>query len=474
MLVSDWQLLADLSFADLVLWVPTADGTRYVAVAQMRPTTGPTSYHDDLVGDLVPRGRRPMLDAALRRGPDRARGRPRVARRGPGPGRVDPGPPRRPGDRASSPGTPTCSPPAPRAGWSSPTSRAPSDLAQMIAAGALPLPGRAGRHGRARPRVGDGLIRLDARRRRPVRQPQRPVRLPPPRPGRRPRRRHLGELDRRTRARRAARSTRRCRAVASGGRRSEARGRGATTAVVQLRAIPLKPGGDRLGALVLVPRRHRTAPPRARADDQGRDDPGDPPPGEEQPPDGGGAAAAAGAADRTPQGREALEEAVRRVGSIAIVHETLSQTLDERVEFDEIADRVLAMVAEMPRPRRRSTMRPDGQLRRCCRRGGHAARDGAHRAAAERARSTASRGGAGRRRGRGRASESGGAAAGRGADDGRGLPDGLRPRARPATWACRSSGRWWRASWAGSFDMQPPGPRRGTTVILDVPVQARK
>jgi hypothetical protein len=47
------------------------------------------------------------------------------------------------------------------------------------------------------------------------------------------------------------------------------------------------------------------------------------------------------------RGREALEEAVRRVGSIAIVHETLSQNLDERVEFDEIADRVLAMVAEI-------------------------------------------------------------------------------------------------------------------------------
>lgn len=47
------------------------------------------------------------------------------------------------------------------------------------------------------------------------------------------------------------------------------------------------------------------------------------------------------------QGREALNEAVRRVGSIAIVHETLSQNLDERVEFDEIADRVLAMVSEI-------------------------------------------------------------------------------------------------------------------------------
>lgn len=47
------------------------------------------------------------------------------------------------------------------------------------------------------------------------------------------------------------------------------------------------------------------------------------------------------------RGREALNEAVRRVGSIAIVHETLSQNLDERVDFDEIADRVLAMVAEI-------------------------------------------------------------------------------------------------------------------------------
>src|SRR5690606_23462798 len=47
LLVSEWQLLSDLSFADLVLWVPTRDGTRYVSVAQMRPNTGPTSYQDD-------------------------------------------------------------------------------------------------------------------------------------------------------------------------------------------------------------------------------------------------------------------------------------------------------------------------------------------------------------------------------------------------------------------------------------------
>jgi two-component sensor histidine kinase len=45
--------------------------------------------------------------------------------------------------------------------------------------------------------------------------------------------------------------------------------------------------------------------------------------------------------------KAALEEAVRRVGSIAIVHETLSQAVEETVEFDEIADRLGAMVTEV-------------------------------------------------------------------------------------------------------------------------------
>ena len=43
----------------------------------------------------------------------------------------------------------------------------------------------------------------------------------------------------------------------------------------------------------------------------------------------------------------ALEEAVRRVGSIAIVHETLSQNAEETVAFDEIADRILHRVGDV-------------------------------------------------------------------------------------------------------------------------------
>jgi two-component sensor histidine kinase len=48
-----------------------------------------------------------------------------------------------------------------------------------------------------------------------------------------------------------------------------------------------------------------------------------------------------------PAARSALDEAVRRVGSIAIVHETLSQTFDEQVAFDDVADRLAAMVTEV-------------------------------------------------------------------------------------------------------------------------------
>jgi two-component system, sensor histidine kinase PdtaS len=48
-----------------------------------------------------------------------------------------------------------------------------------------------------------------------------------------------------------------------------------------------------------------------------------------------------------PEARSALEEAVLRVGSIALVHETLSQSLDETVDFDEIADRLRVVVTEV-------------------------------------------------------------------------------------------------------------------------------
>ena len=63
-LVSDWQLLADLSFADLILWAPAKDGTGWLAIAQMRPTTGPTSLQDNVVGTFAGPEDQRLLDVA--------------------------------------------------------------------------------------------------------------------------------------------------------------------------------------------------------------------------------------------------------------------------------------------------------------------------------------------------------------------------------------------------------------------------
>jgi two-component sensor histidine kinase len=69
-LTSDWQLLSDLSFADLVLWVPLRKDfkswpTGYVAVAHIRPTTAATVFPQDVIGDEIDWGSRPRIDEAL-------------------------------------------------------------------------------------------------------------------------------------------------------------------------------------------------------------------------------------------------------------------------------------------------------------------------------------------------------------------------------------------------------------------------
>lgn len=343
LLVSEWQLLSDLSFADLVLWVPTLDGTRYVSVAQMRPNTGPTSYQDDMVGHLVPRGRRPMLDAALDEG--------RIVREGDPewreevPVRVESIPVRREGRVlgviARNTNLLTVRTPS---RLELTYLQSASDLAQMIANGTFPFPGQQVDMD-ASPRAGDGLIRLDADGIVQYASPNalsayHRLGLAADLVGH-----HLGETTAQLAPSRGPVDESLAK-LASGWAPREFEVEG-SDGVIQLRAIPLKPKGNHIGSLVLLRdvtelrRRERelitkdatireihhrvknnlqtvAALLRLQARRIG-----------------------------SAEGREALEEAVRRVGSIAIVHETLSQNLDERVEFDEIADRVLAMVAEI-------------------------------------------------------------------------------------------------------------------------------
>ena len=52
-LVTEWHVLADLSFSDLILWLPARDDNDFFAVAQVRPSTGPTALEDDVVGEMV-------------------------------------------------------------------------------------------------------------------------------------------------------------------------------------------------------------------------------------------------------------------------------------------------------------------------------------------------------------------------------------------------------------------------------------
>ena len=72
-LVANWQLLADLSFADLILWVPIRKDIKmwpsgHIAIANIRPTTAATVFTNDVIGDEIAWGIRTNIDEALSHG----------------------------------------------------------------------------------------------------------------------------------------------------------------------------------------------------------------------------------------------------------------------------------------------------------------------------------------------------------------------------------------------------------------------
>jgi len=61
-LVGSWGMLADLCFADLLLFVPVGgDVERFIVVGQMRPTTSQTLHREDLVGHIIDETERPLV-----------------------------------------------------------------------------------------------------------------------------------------------------------------------------------------------------------------------------------------------------------------------------------------------------------------------------------------------------------------------------------------------------------------------------
>jgi two-component system, sensor histidine kinase PdtaS len=339
----------DLGDADLVMWLPDREGKGFWAAGQMRPTTGPTAYVDDIVGTFAPLGRRPLVDAAWELG--------RIAREGDPewrdevPVRVEAIPVRRDGRVVA-----VISRNTNLLGIRTPSRleinylQTASDLASMIAIGLFPNPGQRSDHADS-PRVGDGFLRVDAEGRVVYASPNalsvyRKLGLTGDLSG------HLlPDLTRELVPPRERPDEETLSAVLGGRahRDTELGSSGGPGDGVSLivRAIPLRPRGEHIGGMILLRdvtdlrRRDRelvtkdatireihhrvknnlqtvAALLRMQARRIGSTD-------------------AAGA----------LEEAVRRVGSIAIVHEILSQSVEETVAFDEIADRLARLVADV-------------------------------------------------------------------------------------------------------------------------------
>jgi two-component sensor histidine kinase len=344
LLQADWQIIADLSFADLVLWLPDRDGTGYWAAGQMRPTTGPTALVDDVVGNFVETGRRSLLDAALRDG--------RIAREGDPewrddvPVRVEAIPVRRGGQIIALVARNTN-----LHGVRTPSRlelsylQTASELTQMIAHGSFPYPGQRSDHADS-PRVGDGFIRVDAAGKVTYASPNamsvyRKLGLTTDLAGE-----HLADVTRQLVPPQLRPDEESISAVL-GGRMPRDTEIGNHKGTVIVRSIPLRPTGEHTGALILlrdvtdlrsrdrelvtkdatireihhrVKNNLQTVAALLRLQARRID---------------------------SASGREALDEAVRRVGAIAVVHETLSQTYEEEVEFDSVADQLLALVSEV-------------------------------------------------------------------------------------------------------------------------------
>jgi two-component sensor histidine kinase len=366
--VAEWQLLADMSFADFLLWIPlpqdadqsmTSAPVEFLCVAQARPTTGPTAHPEDAVTQRVSPQDNPQLRRAVVEGRICREEEPRwnlevPVRRETIPvrfnGRVL---------AVLSRDTNLAMPRVP-----SPMEIAylgcASDLCQMIADGTFPPRAQKGETTSA-PRVGDGLIRLDATgvvtyaspnaqsayRRLGVTSGLQGVRL-----GTLTAALADDPLDGRDAADRIAAALS---GLAPPRKEVEAHG---TCAL--LRALPLRPEGSPLGALVLIRdiTEVRTRDRQLLSKDatireihhrvknnlqtvaallrlQAR-------------------------RVEAPEARTALVESVRRVSSIAMVHETLSMSPDETVAFDEIVDRVISMVAEVAAPEAKVTIRREG------------------------------------------------------------------------------------------------------------------
>jgi two-component system, sensor histidine kinase PdtaS len=332
-LVADWQLLADLNFADLLLFGALRDRQAYVVLAQVRPYPAQTLYQEDMVGTVI--------EAEDRDRVRRAFAEERIVREG---------------DPEWREGTPVREEAIPvrfreriiavvSAEQNLATARTPSqlelsylqaagDLEQMIAEGNFPFPTNEERE--ISPRVGDGFMRLDEEGVIVYASPNavsayRRLGVAANIIGM-----HIGKLD--FDETETLDALRRGRPVDG---EIEASG-----AWIYRRFVPIAHSGQISGAIAVLRDitevRHRdrmlllkdatireihhrvknnlqTVASLLRM--QGR-------------------------RLSSAEAKAALDESVRRISSIALVHETLSQDSHERADFDRVANRVVEMVQD--------------------------------------------------------------------------------------------------------------------------------
>lgn len=351
-LMGDWQLLSDLSYADLVLWFPHTDdgvvnpeGRSFVALAQARPSTTATLIHRDVVGDRIRVDLKPMVERAWS-----SQVETNSSQQGqPAPGRMR-----------------VTAIPLLRSGrtvavmtlhfavtaLSSPSRleltqrRCAEDLLTMVSDGIWPDVAEEFTGYSGAPRVGDGLLRLDGEGTISFASPNAVSALL-----------RLGvneTLEGRSLASIGAELQRSAGGVVNEtqpliltGRRAMRAELEAHGAAVTLRSIPLRRQGHRYGALVLC--RDVTELRRSEKQLMSRD------------------ATIKEIHHRvknnlqtvsallrmqsrrmdSDEGREGLRRAMRRVETIAIVHDSLSKGLDESVDVDELMRRQLRLAAEM-------------------------------------------------------------------------------------------------------------------------------
>ena len=348
-LMSEWQLLADLSFADLILWVPKRRDyqswpTGYIAIAHIRPTTAATVFTYEVVGEEIEWGDNSRLDRALAQGEIVRDAEPEIS-----------------GDLLIKEETvPVLFQDHIIAVISRHRDavhmRSASRLEinyreiahkfyRMISEGAFPVPNAIYRADSA-PRVGDGLIRLDSNGHIIYASPN--ARSAFSRAGwdRELENYNFGSVFESIQGSQPAATDEAWSLIVSGRflRRADFENRLATLDIL---VIPLMEGQDRIGAITLIRDvtelrmrdrdlitkdatireiHHRvknnlqTVSALLRLQSRRVED---------------------------PIAAQALAEAVRRVASIAIVHETLSTSSAETVQFDEVYDRIIHNAIEL-------------------------------------------------------------------------------------------------------------------------------